>query len=202
MGYIFNFENKERSIQFNREKLLLAALQKNEQLYYMMDTQYEGIYQAEAVQRRRLYGSNSDSSLLEKSAYRFLEKQKPLIMMAFAQLARQKISVFRRGFYFYTEIDYEDLVPGDVVFLSAGDVVPSDLRIVFSRNLVVDQSIYTDSAQGIVKVPAFDGAKVRLEQITSLPNICFVASTVVEGLARGVVLSTGKSTYLSHLLLM
>ena len=202
MKYIFNFENRERPIQFNREKLLLSALQDPEQLYYMMDTQYEGIYQAEAMQRRRLYGSNSYKSLVEKSAFKFSENRKPSIIKAFSQLNQQKISVFRRGLHFYSEIDYEDLVPGDVVFLSAGDIIPSDIRIVFSKDLEVDQFIYSGNAQRIKKMSVYDDEMVRLDNITNIPNICFVASTVLGGLARGVVLSTGKATYLSHLLLM
>ena len=135
MKYIFNFENKEKPIRFNREKLLLSALQKPEQLYYMMDTQYEGIYQAEALERKRSYGSNSFQMLLKKSSFRLLEDRKEQICKALSTLSGQKTSVFRKGFHFYSEVDSEELVPGDVVFISRGDIVPSDLRIVFSRKI-------------------------------------------------------------------
>ena len=202
MKYIFNFENRERPIQFNREKLLLSALQESEQLYYMMDTQYEGLYQAEALERRRLYGGNSFKNALGKSNYKFLPNRKQMINEVFEVLEKQKISVFRKGMHFYSEISYEDLVPGDVVFLSTGDVIPSDIRIVFSKDLAVDQRIYTGNGMPVKKTTNYLDDHVILDDITDIPNICFVGSTVVGGLARGVVISTGMGTYLSHLLLM
>ena len=202
MKYIFNFENREKPILFNKEKLLLSALQEPQQLYYMMDTQYEGIYQAEAVERRSMYGKNSFSNVLEKSKYKFLSNKKQLITVAFSLLEKQKTSVFRRGIHFYSEVSYEEIVPGDVIFLSPGDIVPSDVRIVFSKDFDVDQSIYSDGSQPVRKTSDYDDEKVSLENITNIPNICFVGSTVTGGLARGVVISTGKATYLSHLLLM
>ena len=202
MKYIFNFENKEKPIQFNREKILLSALQEPQQLYYMMDTQYEGIYQAEALERRRLYGKNSYKTILEKSKYKFISDKKQLLTTAFSLLERQKISVFRRGIHFYSEIDYEDIVPGDVIFLSPGDIIPSDVRIIFSKDFEVDQSIYSDKIQPVPKYSKYVDDNVALVKLTDIPNICFVGSTVAEGLARGVVVGTGKATYLSHLLLM
>ena len=202
MKYIFNFENREKPIQFNREKLLLSALQESEQLYYMMDTQYEGIYQAESLERRRLYGSNSFKNILKKSKYKFLSNRKQQINEAFKLMEEQEISVFRKGMHFYTEVAYEDLVPGDVIFISGGDIIPSDVRLVFAKDLEVDQSIYTGNPSAVAKTTDYDDDKTALEAITDIPNICFVGSTVVGGLARGVVVSTGKATYLSHLLLM
>ena len=201
MKYIFNFENREKPIQFNREKLLLSALQEPEQLYYMMDTQYEGIYQAEAVERKRLYGSNSYKNALAKSKYKFLSDRKQLINEAFSVLEGQKISVFRKGMHFYSEVAYEDLVPGDVLFISGGDVIPCDLRIVFSKDLEVDQSIYTGDHTAVKKTTAYKDDAV-LDNITDIPNVCFVGTTVVNGLARGVAVNTGNATYLGHLLFM
>ena len=202
MKYIFNCDDREKNIQFNREKVLLAALQKSEQLYFMMDTQYEGLYQAEALERKRLYGSNSFKNVLTKTKYKFLTDRKKKINEAFAQLEKQKISVFRKGTHVFSEFVYEDLVPGDVVFICDGDVVPSDIRIVFSKDLEVDQSIYTGNETVNQKTTTFKGDESKLEHFTDIPNICFMGSTVVGGLARGVVVSTGRATYLSHLLLM
>ena len=202
MKYIFNCDDREKNIQFNRENVLLAALQKSEQLYFMMDTQYEGLYQAEALERKRLYGSNSFKNVLTKTKYKFLTDRKKKINEAFAQLEKQKISVFRKGTHVFSEFVYEDLVPGDVVFICDGDVVPSDIRILFSKDLEVDQSIYTGNETVNQKTTTFKGDESKLEHFTDIPNICFMGSTVVGGLARGVVVSTGRATYLSHLLLM
>ena len=202
MRYMFNFENREKPLRFNREKLLLAAQQNLQQLYFMMDTQYEGIYQADARERRRRYGKNSFKEVVEKSKYKFLPDKKILIQHALTLLTQQKSSVFRKGMNFYTEVDYEDVVPGDVIFLSPGDIVPSDVRIVFSKDLEVDQSIYSDSRQPVRKTANYDEGKGTWEQLTNLPNICFAGSKVTGGLARAVVVSTGMATYLSHLLRM
>lgn len=200
MKYIFNFENKEKPMQFNREKLLLSALQESEQLYYMMDTQYEGIYQVEALERKRQYGSNTFKDTLKKSKFKFLSDRKQEIIDTFAKLEKQKISVFRKGLHFYKEISYEDLVPGDVLFISGGDIIPSDVRIVFSKDLVVNQDIYTGSGTPVLKMSTFNDDNPTLVNIINIPNICFVGCRVISGLARGVVVSTGKATYLSHLL--
>ena len=202
MKYIFNFENREKPIQFNREKLLLSALQEPEQLYYMLNTQYEGIYEAEAVERRRLYGANAYKEMLVSSKYKFLQNQKEAIRSAFRQLYSQEVSVFRKGMYFYSDTDLEDLVPGDVIFISKGDIIPADIRIIFSEKLEVDQYIYTGKMDPVRKCCQYGDEDNTLSNITDLPNICFVGSTVKEGLARGIVVSTGRATYICHLLFM
>ena len=202
MKYIFNFENREKPLQFNREKLLLSALQDPEQLYYMMDTQFEGIYQAEAVERKRLYGSNSYKGIVKQSKFKWWPDRKADTLKVLAQMEEQKISVFRKGAHFYAEIDAEDLVPGDVIFISEGDIIPADLRIIFSKDLVVDQRLYTGETATVTKGTVFRNVKLTSEPLMCLPNICFAGTEVVGGLARGVVVATGKSTYLYHLLLM
>lgn len=202
MKYKFNFENREKPIQFNREKLLLSALQEPEQLYYMLNTQYEGIYQAEAVERRRLYGTNSFKAVLDASNFKFLQNRKEDIRGVFQQLYHQQIAVFRRGMHFYSETSLEDIVPGDVLFISRGDIVPADIRIIFSKDLEVDQTIYSDEETAVSKGSNYESDNLVLDKLTDLPNVCFVGSKVKEGLARGVVVSTGRATYLCHLLLM
>ena len=202
MKYIFNFENRGKNIQFNREKLLLSAMQDPEQLYYMMDTQYEGIYQAEALERKRMYGANTYRKLLHTSKFKLLPQKKQMIEAIFEELLSQKIAVFRRGVHFYTEVSSEDIVPGDVIFITKGDVIPADIRVIFSKNLIVNQEIYPDSETRVLKGPVYGSDQKIPDVITEIPNICFVGTTVVEGLARGIVINTGITTYLSHLLLV
>ena len=202
MKYRFNFENRNQPVHFNRERLLLSAMQDPEHLYYMMDTQYEGIYQAEALERRRQYGENSYSSVLHASKFKLFPHRRQMILSAFEMLEKQQTAVFRRGTHFYTEVPFEEIVPGDVIFLSKGDVIPADLRIIFSKELVVNQGIYPDSEVRVLKDPVYGPDQLMPEVLTEIPNICFVGTTVVEGLARGIVINTGKSTYLSHLLMV
>ncbi len=92
------------------------------------------------------------------------------------------------------EIDIKELVPGDMVFLSAGDMIPGDCRIIYSKDLFVSQSILTGEALPVEKkeLPVQNVAgKSPLE----LENICFMGTNVVSGTAAAVVVTTGKNTF-------
>lgn len=200
MKYIFNFENRERPILFNKEKLLLCAMQNLEQLFYMLDTQYDGLYDAEALERKRRYGANAYQALLKMADTHFYRDRKQQADKVLCLLQHQKVSVFRRGSHFYSEITAEDIVPGDVLFLSRGDIVPSDIRIIFSKDLEVDQSLYTSRNPIARKSSSYVPEKMAREHFVNISNLCFTGSTVLNGLARGIVVSTGRATYLSFLL--
>jgi Mg2+-importing ATPase len=98
-----------------------------------------------------------------------------------------------------SEILMEDLVPGDIVKLSAGDMIPADVRLFASRDLFVSQSTLTGEAMPVEKdarvIPRDGSAQVILE----LPNLCFMGSSVVSGTARAVVLATGPRTQMGTL---
>ncbi|AOG60100.1 Mg(2+) transport ATPase, P-type [Spiroplasma helicoides] len=89
-------------------------------------------------------------------------------------------------------IDSEDLVPGDLVYLSNGDLIPADIRIVWSNNLYLNQSSLTGESFPVQKKET-NSNKEYLE----FENICFTGTNVVSGSALGVVLSTAKYTYFS-----
>jgi Mg2+-importing ATPase len=85
------------------------------------------------------------------------------------------------------------LVPGDVVRLSAGDMIPADLRIVSSKDMFVIQSSLTGESLPVEKFDAReDAAKPALE----LKNVCFLGTSVESGSAAGVIVETGFRTYL------
>lgn len=94
------------------------------------------------------------------------------------------------------EIEISELVPGDIVMLSAGDMLPADLRIIDAKDLFVSQASLTGESAPIEKcaTPATDGSKGK--NITELDNICFMGTNVVSGAATGIVFSTGNNTYL------
>ncbi|MCD8313151.1 MAG: magnesium-translocating P-type ATPase, partial [Bacteroidales bacterium] len=94
-----------------------------------------------------------------------------------------------------TEIDIEELVPGDIVLLAAGDMVPADMRIVHSKDLFVSQSTLTGESDAIEKTPT---AKVHDSRgsVIELDNIAYMGSTIVSGAAIGIVIATGNDTYL------
>ena len=94
------------------------------------------------------------------------------------------------------EISNEELVPGDVVMLSAGDMIPADIRIIESKDLFISQSSLTGESDSIEKFPNLSVGYNEKSSIVDLDNICFMGSNVVSGSAKGIVFQTGNNTYL------
>jgi Mg2+-importing ATPase len=86
-----------------------------------------------------------------------------------------------------------ELVPGDIVILTAGSIIPADLRLISTKDFFVSQSALTGESMPIEKNTGNGGAtaKTALE----LPNACFQGSNVLSGAARGLVVNTGINTY-------
>jgi Mg2+-importing ATPase len=101
------------------------------------------------------------------------------------------------------EIPIQMLVVGDVVHLSAGDMVPADVRVLSAKDLFVSQSALTGESLPVEKLdlPGAEAAR-RLAEVNSpleLPNACFMGSNVVSGSAKAVVVATGERTYFGSL---
>jgi len=96
------------------------------------------------------------------------------------------------------EINIEEIVPGDIVYLAAGDMIPADLRIISSKDLFVNQATLTGESEPVEKYPNLKKDKLNQDNLTltDLNNICFMGTSVVSGSAMGVVLLTGQHTYL------
>ena len=94
------------------------------------------------------------------------------------------------------EISNEELVPGDVVMLSAGDMIPADIRIIESKDLFISQSSLTGESDSIEKFAKLSNPDKKRGSIVDLDNICFMGSNVVSGSAKGIVFQTGNNTYL------
>ncbi|MDP3057745.1 MAG: magnesium-translocating P-type ATPase [bacterium] len=107
-----------------------------------------------------------------------------------SDLVRTKVAVFRDGAQ--KEIDLFDIVPGDVVDLYAGDMVPADLRIVQANDLFINQASFTGESFPVEKTAEFD--KSKKEAIEKLENIAFMGSSVISGTGLGVAVKTGKYT--------
>jgi Mg2+-importing ATPase len=95
------------------------------------------------------------------------------------------------------EIALKELVPGDLIFLSAGDMVPADVRLLTAKDLYLNQAALTGEAMPVEKVatPILTPTANALE----LPNTCFLGSNVESGSATAVVILTGKETYFGSL---
>jgi len=113
-------------------------------------------------------------------------------------------SVKRRGFAGekkpsngFQEIPVERLVPGDIVRLSAGDMIPADLRLLKAKDLFVNQSTLSGEALPAEK-SAKSVASADLSPLTA-SNICLMGTSVVSGFATGVIVQTGLRTYYGQL---
>jgi len=94
------------------------------------------------------------------------------------------------------ELDITELVPGDIVFLAAGDMIPADLRIIESKDLFISQASLTGESEPIEKFPEVKEKQYRKGSIVELDNICYMGSTVISGAAKGIVFETGNRTFL------
>lgn len=85
---------------------------------------------------------------------------------------------------------------GDVVLLSAGDMIPADLRIIESKDLYVGQSSLTGESDAVKKVTNSElSSKEEIESITDLDTICFMGTNVISGTAKGIIIKTANDTY-------
>ncbi|WP_159476717.1 magnesium-translocating P-type ATPase [Dyadobacter sp. 3J3] len=94
------------------------------------------------------------------------------------------------------EIPVEEIVPGDVVVLDAGDVVPADCLIIESNELFVDEAAFTGETFPVDKMPGVLPADTVLAKRS---NAVFMGSHVVSGSARVLVMLTGASTGFGHI---
>jgi len=91
------------------------------------------------------------------------------------------------------EIPLDELVPGDIVYLSAGDMIPADVRLISAKDLFVGQAALTGEALPVEKVDRAPKPEATAS-VTELPTICFMGTNVVSGTATSVVVSTGGNT--------
>lgn len=95
------------------------------------------------------------------------------------------------------ELPIQYLVPGDVILLSAGDMIPADCRILTAKDLFVSQAAMTGESMPVEKFPAQKDTTIN--NALELENIVFMGTNVVSGSARAVVVSTGIQTYFGAL---
>jgi Mg2+-importing ATPase len=96
-----------------------------------------------------------------------------------------------------SEVAIKLLVPGDVVVLSAGDMIPADLRALSAKDLFVSQAAMTGESLPVEKFPAQRNPAVT--NPIELDNILFMGTNVVSGSATAVVVTTGNRTYFGAL---
>ena len=95
------------------------------------------------------------------------------------------------------EVPIKMLVPGDMVLLSAGDMIPADVRILASKDLFISQAAMTGESIPVEKFS--DNRHPGSKNPVEFDNIGFMGTNVVSGTARAVVISTGNQTYFGAL---
>lgn len=94
------------------------------------------------------------------------------------------------------KIPVKEVTIGDIVILSAGDMIPADIRLIESKDLYVGQSSITGESDAVRKLTNTEIESIEnIESITDLDTICFMGTNVISGSAKAVVIKTGDSTY-------
>jgi len=96
------------------------------------------------------------------------------------------------------EISLKELVPGDIVQLSAGDMVPADMRLISARDLFLNQAALTGESMPVEKIPAI-GKSEDQQNPLEMQNLCFLGSNIESGTGTAIVVQTGSETYFGSL---
>jgi Mg2+-importing ATPase len=90
------------------------------------------------------------------------------------------------------------IVPGDIVFLAAGDLIPADARLIEGRDIHVDEAVLTGEAYPAEKEVAPPSSEIASTSAFP-PNLVFMGSSVVSGTAKALILATGRETQLGSI---
>jgi P-type Mg2+ transporter len=107
-------------------------------------------------------------------------------------------AVLRAGMQRPQEMPISALVPGDIVCLSAGDMVPADVRLLTAKDLFVSQAMLTGESVPLEKyptLPPMGKAASSQRSALDLETACFMGTNIVSGAATAVVVATGDATY-------
>ena len=114
---------------------------------------------------------------------------------ALQKLIRIRTTVTRDGEA--SEMDAEQLVPGDIVWLESGNSVPADIRLIGARGLEVDESLLTGESVAVIKDPAWLGRHDT--PLADRHNMIFAGSMIAHGRSSGVVVATGIESAVGRL---
>ncbi len=109
------------------------------------------------------------------------------------QMVATNTTVIRDGKEIQVPINHVTL--GDIVVLSAGSMIPADLRIIEAKDLYVGQSSLTGESDSVKKLVNSEISLEDIDNISDLDTICFMGTNVISGSAKGVVIKTADSTY-------
>jgi Mg2+-importing ATPase len=111
------------------------------------------------------------------------------------EMVKTTATIYRNGKP--KEVNIREIVPGDVVDLFAGDMIPADLRIMSCKDLFINQATLTGESIPVEKNPK--PAEKKASSISEMNNIAFMGSSVVSGTGLGIVVKTGVYTQFGEL---
>jgi Mg2+-importing ATPase len=120
----------------------------------------------------------------------FQESRSSRAVEKLQRLVKTTVTVLRDGKEI--EVPLEEIVPGDIVILAAGSLIPADLRILSAKDFFVSQSALTGESMPVEKNADANQPAGRV--MFEFTNACFMGSNVLSGSARGVALATGTRT--------
>ena len=124
----------------------------------------------------------------------FSEYRSNLAAEELKQLVSTTATVIRNGQKM--KVAFKDLVLGDTVLLSAGDMIPADIRIIESKDLYVGQSTLTGESDAIKKIENTElPSDQEIDSLSDIDTICFMGTNVISGSAKGIVVLTADNTY-------
>ncbi len=119
------------------------------------------------------------------------EKLKEMITTSATVLRKNNITPF--------EVPITDLVPGDIVKLTAGDMIPADMCLFSSKDLFVSQALLTGESNPVEKSETFEQPKEETQNLFDYPQVCMMGTSVVSGIGSGAIIATGSNTYLGSI---
>jgi Mg2+-importing ATPase len=96
------------------------------------------------------------------------------------------------------EIPIDEIVPGDIIHLVAGDMIPADLMILNAKDLFITQSTLTGESEPVEKTTGLN-KNYDYKNAIEANNLCFMGTSVSSGSAKGIVLNTGNNTFFGRI---
>ncbi|WP_031543338.1 magnesium-translocating P-type ATPase [Mesoplasma photuris] len=141
------------------------------------------------IQVIKSFFSTKKISSIVKTTTNIIRHQNDEKLIEYKKVEKQnQLNLIKLG----EEIDVKQLVPGDLVYLSSGDMVPADVRIILSTDLFINQSSLTGESLPVEK-HAYNSNNT--DNILDLENICYTGTSVVSGGAIAIVIATSNDTY-------
>jgi len=208
---------EQTMLQKNKDLLIEIATRDVKSVFAYFKTTRDGLSMKEAQKRIQVYGRNELTSKRARIAEVMMKLSEMIPGLSKQnvsdELQCETVTVSRVEASSLTGLNNElkmmklpiqELVPGDMIFLSEGDTVPADVRIIYANDLLVNESMLTGNDASIEKFESCYHLErkrfIPLKRMKDynpleLENICFKGTYIVGGTAKAVVVSTGKNTY-------